>query len=171
MTNLLTSDAEFDSLTSATEERATLRAVAERTDKLGIVLADRCSRGWRSSSTANRALPEWNRHARIGSTRVMRDDGDEEAGVKQVGPVTPLQEVEQLLSTMARLLKRRRCSSGSSVIWVTRSPALTPPQMFAAASRASFAPGFPCGYWFRRDTWESAKQTYCAAIQPCARKT
>jgi uncharacterized protein (DUF433 family) len=28
--------------------------------------------------------------------------GVEEAGVKQVGPVTPLQEVEQLLSTMAR---------------------------------------------------------------------
>jgi uncharacterized protein (DUF433 family) len=31
--------------------------------------------------------------------------GDEEAGVKQVGPVTPLQEVEQLLSTMARAEK------------------------------------------------------------------
>ena len=31
--------------------------------------------------------------------------GDEEAGVKQVGPVTPLQEVEQLLSTMVRAEK------------------------------------------------------------------
>ncbi len=31
--------------------------------------------------------------------------GVEEAGVKQVGPVTPLQEVEQLLSTMARAEK------------------------------------------------------------------
>jgi len=31
--------------------------------------------------------------------------GDEEAGVKQVGPITPLQEVEQLLSTMARAEK------------------------------------------------------------------
>jgi uncharacterized protein (DUF433 family) len=31
--------------------------------------------------------------------------GDEEAGVKQVGPATPLQEVEQLLSTMARAEK------------------------------------------------------------------
>jgi uncharacterized protein (DUF433 family) len=30
---------------------------------------------------------------------------DEEASVKQVGPVTPLQEVEQLLSTMARAEK------------------------------------------------------------------
>ena len=31
--------------------------------------------------------------------------GDEEAGVKRVGPVTPLQEVEQLLSTMVRAEK------------------------------------------------------------------
>ena len=31
--------------------------------------------------------------------------GAEEAGVKQVGPVTPLQEVEQLLSTLARAEK------------------------------------------------------------------
>jgi uncharacterized protein (DUF433 family) len=31
--------------------------------------------------------------------------GDEEAGVKQVDPVTPLQEIEQLLSTMARAEK------------------------------------------------------------------
>ena len=31
--------------------------------------------------------------------------GDEEAGVRQVSPVTPLQEVEQLLSTMARAEK------------------------------------------------------------------
>ena len=31
--------------------------------------------------------------------------GVEEAGVKQAGPVTPLQEVEQLLSTMARAEK------------------------------------------------------------------
>jgi uncharacterized protein (DUF433 family) len=31
--------------------------------------------------------------------------GVEEAGVKQVGPVTPLQEVEQLLSTMVRAEK------------------------------------------------------------------
>ena len=30
---------------------------------------------------------------------------EEEAGVKQVGPVTPLQEVEQLLSTMVRAEK------------------------------------------------------------------
>jgi hypothetical protein len=31
-------DSEFDSLTSATQERATLRAVADRTDKLGVVI-------------------------------------------------------------------------------------------------------------------------------------
>ena len=45
MNDLLTSDAEFDSLTSATEERATLRAVAERTDKLGVVIGGSLSEG------------------------------------------------------------------------------------------------------------------------------
>ncbi len=45
MTDLNTSDAEFDSLTSATEERATLRAVAERTDKLGVVIGGSLSEG------------------------------------------------------------------------------------------------------------------------------
>ena len=45
MNDLLTSDAEFDSLTSATEERATHRAVAERTDKLGVVIGGSLSEG------------------------------------------------------------------------------------------------------------------------------
>ena len=45
MNDLLTSDAEFDSLTSATEERATLRAVAEHTDKLGVVIGGSLSEG------------------------------------------------------------------------------------------------------------------------------
>ena len=45
MNELLTSDAEFDALTSATEERATLRAVVERTDKLGVVIGGSLSEG------------------------------------------------------------------------------------------------------------------------------
>ena len=45
MTDLITSDAEFDAMPSATEERATLRAVAERTAKLGVVIGGSLSEG------------------------------------------------------------------------------------------------------------------------------
>ena len=39
------SDAEFDARTSATEERATLRAVTEHADKLGVVIGGSLSEG------------------------------------------------------------------------------------------------------------------------------
>ena len=45
MTDLYTFDAEFDAIPSATEERATLRAVTERTDKLGVVIGGSLSEG------------------------------------------------------------------------------------------------------------------------------
>ena len=40
-----TSDAEFDALTSATQERATLRAEHEHADKLGVVIGGSLSEG------------------------------------------------------------------------------------------------------------------------------
>ncbi len=40
-----TFDAEFDAIPSATQERATLRAVAERSDKLGVVIGGSLSEG------------------------------------------------------------------------------------------------------------------------------
>ena len=40
-----TFDAEFDALTSATEERAALRAVTEHADKLGVVIGGSLSEG------------------------------------------------------------------------------------------------------------------------------
>jgi hypothetical protein len=38
-------DADFDALTPAREERAILRAVAEHTDKLGVVISGSLSEG------------------------------------------------------------------------------------------------------------------------------
>jgi hypothetical protein len=43
--DLNTSDAEFDALTSATEERATLRAQRGQADKLGVVIGGSLSEG------------------------------------------------------------------------------------------------------------------------------
>jgi hypothetical protein len=50
MTDLNSFDAEFDALTSATEERATLAAERERADRLGVVIGGSLSEGlhdWR----------------------------------------------------------------------------------------------------------------------------
>ena len=45
MTDSTSFDTEFDSLTSATAERAALRADAERSDKLGVVIGGSLSEG------------------------------------------------------------------------------------------------------------------------------
>lgn len=45
MTDLNAFDAEFDALTPATEERATLRAAAEHADQLGVVIGGSLSEG------------------------------------------------------------------------------------------------------------------------------
>jgi hypothetical protein len=45
MTDLNSSDTGWDDLTPATEERATLRAVAEHTDQLGVVIGGSLSEG------------------------------------------------------------------------------------------------------------------------------
>jgi hypothetical protein len=45
MTDLNTLDAEFDAIPPATQERAALRAVTERTDKLGVVIGGSLSEG------------------------------------------------------------------------------------------------------------------------------
>ena len=45
MTDPTSFDAEFDALTSATEERATLHAATERADKLGVVIGGSLSEG------------------------------------------------------------------------------------------------------------------------------
>jgi hypothetical protein len=45
MTDLNSFDAEFDAIPTATEERAALRAVAEHTDKLGVVIGGSLSKG------------------------------------------------------------------------------------------------------------------------------
>ncbi|MCX6029190.1 MAG: hypothetical protein NT169_07785 [Chloroflexi bacterium] len=45
MTDLNSFDAEFDAIPSATQERSTLRAVAEHSDKLGVVIGGSLSEG------------------------------------------------------------------------------------------------------------------------------